>query len=144
MRRRNLLTALTVIIVLVIAGIGYGVYSHRIPGLSGLAKDSGNNVSDYSAIFLTNGQVYFGKVYTGGEGLDLKDIYYLQVNQQIQPTTTGATPAAEANNVVLVKLGQELHGPNDEMHINRSQILFTESLKSDSKVVKAIAADKSK
>jgi hypothetical protein len=42
----------------------------------------------------------------------------------------------------LVKLGNELHGPVDEMHISKAQILFYEDLKTDGQVVKAIQAYK--
>src|SRR4051812_40306484 len=46
----------------------------------------------YQAVFLTNGQVYFGKISeVHGDYVGLSDIYYLQVVQQpIQ-----GTPAAE-------------------------------------------------
>lgn len=39
---------------------------------------------------------------------------------------------------ILVKLGDELHGPKDEMRINRDQVLLWENLKGDSKVTDAI------
>lgn len=134
-----------VVIVLVGAIAIVGVAKGGLFG-SQIIKDSGSNISDYSAVFLTNGQVYFGKLYSGAPtgDLDLRDIYYLQVNQQIQPNQSNpgsSTPPANNNNqsnVVLVKLGQELHGPNDRMLINKEQVLFTESLKNDSKVVTAI------
>ena len=87
----------------------------------------------YQAVFLTNGQVYFGLLY--GEGSQypvLKDVYYLQVTQ---PLTQGQTLP---QNLSLVKLGSELHGPVDEMKINRSQILFIETLRPDSSVVTSI------
>jgi hypothetical protein len=38
----------------------------------------------------------------------------------------------------LVKLGNELHGPKDEMTINKAHIIFVEDLKADGKVVTAI------
>ena len=39
----------------------------------------------------------------------------------------------------LVKLGNELHGPQDKMEINDAHIIFIESLKQDGRVVEAIA-----
>jgi hypothetical protein len=135
-------------IVVVIALIGAGAYwfiqRGGTPG--GLIKDSGENISDYTAVFLTNGQVYFGKMYNGtSSSIDLRDIYYLQVNQQIQPDQKD-TKTTDASNpdIVLVKLGDELHGPNDRMLINRDQVIFTESLKKGSKVVNAIDENKKK
>ena len=141
MKRSTLTAVLAIIIILLVGGIGFVAYRRGgiLPASNTVLKDSGDNISDYTAVFLTNGQVYFGKMYSSpGDQLDVRDIYYLQVNQQIQPdqkkTDTDAQP-----NVVLVKLGDELHGPNDRMLINKSQVIFTESLKKGSKVVDAIA-----
>lgn len=93
----------------------------------------------YQALFLTNGQVYFGRVSkVDSSYVQLKDIYYLQVQQQVQP---GQQPAKDANqqpNVSLAKLGSELHGPEDTMYISRDQVLFWENLKDDGKVAQAI------
>jgi hypothetical protein len=83
------------------------------------------------AIFLTNNQVYFGHIDAeSGKTLVLKQIYY------IQPVKSGDQP----NDISLLKLGNELHGPEDMMEINRDQILFIEKLRPDGKVAKAIDA----
>ena len=110
-----------------------------------LAGDSIASVSskDWQAIFLTNGQVYFGKVKKAGmKSVVLADIYYLQVvTKPLQSTATGATTAEQTQQeLTLIKLGNEIHGPTDAMIINRDQILLTEKLKSDSRVVEAIAS----
>lgn len=87
----------------------------------------------YSAVFLTNGQVYFGTIVEQKRGtIVLENIYYLQTNT--------ADPTAEVTeaNMSLIKLGNELHGPTDEMVINRDHVLFTETLRDDSKVTQAI------
>lgn len=90
--------------------------------------------SQYQAVFLSNGQVYFGKLYREKSSyVILREVYYLQVMQQLQPGQTDATA-----NINLVKLGAELHGPTDEMRINRDHILFVENLKDDSQVVQGI------
>ena len=86
----------------------------------------------YHAVFLTNGQVYFGKLspwslYVGSTYV-LSDVYYLQ-----------STPADKKNpELSLIKLGSELHGPEDTLYISKTQILLYEVLKKDSKVVQAI------
>lgn len=83
----------------------------------------------YQAVFLTNGQVYFGKV--TGETSDpviVKDIFYLRVTQQkVQAGEEGQEQQAQSQ-VQLIKLGNELHGPKDLMRINRDHILFVEDL----------------
>lgn len=95
---------------------------------------------EYQAVFLTNGQVYFGKLSEdGGRYIKLTDIYYLQVNQpQIQGSQQTTQQAQQQPQLQLVKLGNELHGPVDEMHINRDQVLFFEDMKADGKVAQAI------
>jgi len=105
-------------------------------------KNSGGGIAsgEYQAVFLTNGQVYFGKVAkASGSEVVLKDIYYLITRPQLQTQTPEATPGAQQQpQYTLIKLGQELHGPMDEMRINRDHILFIEGLKNDGRVVQAI------
>ena len=122
MKKQNKIIVAVVILVVILAG---WIWS----GGAGLMSSSG---SDYQAVFLTNDQVYFGKVGKSlGDQVLLTDIYYLQVSQPLQPSSPEP-------NVNLVKLGNELHGPADIMRINRDHILFIEDLKPDSKVVEAI------
>ena len=91
--------------------------------------------SGYQAVFLTNDQVYFGKLAkVDSQYPVLREVYYLQVTQTLQPRNANEP----ATNINLVKLGGELHGPADAMYLNRDQILFYEDLKTDSQVVKAI------
>ncbi len=102
-----------------------------------------SNKDAYHAVFLTNSQVYFGKVTSAGpEYVKLTDIYYLQLNQQIQPIAEEDQKEGETeekkSQFALIKLGKELHGPTDKMVINREHVLFIEELKSDSRVVEAI------
>ncbi|MBW3538416.1 hypothetical protein KY386_02900 [Candidatus Parcubacteria bacterium] len=103
------------------------------------ATTAGQAIKDkqYQALFLTNGQVYFGKLSNvNGEYVTLKDIYYLQVQQQVQPKDN--KPASEEPQISLAKLGGELHAPEDVMHVSREQVLFWENLKNDGKVATAI------
>ncbi|HEX7259307.1 MAG TPA: hypothetical protein VF272_00020 [Candidatus Saccharimonadia bacterium] len=88
------------------------------------------------ALFLTNGQVYFGKLANiNNSYVKLTDIYYLQVQQQVQP---GQKTDSQTPQVSLAKLGGELHGPEDIMYVSREQVLFWENLKEDGKVAQAI------
>lgn len=94
------------------------------------------DTNQMQAVFLNNGQVYFGDIgELNAEYLTLSNIYYLRVNQQVQPGQQNNSQ----NGVSLVKLGCELHGPQDQMVINRSEITFWENLKSDGQVAKAVA-----
>lgn len=91
---------------------------------------------NYQAVFLNGGQVYFGKISElNARYLTLNDIFYLNVsNSTVQPDSNKASN----QDVSLVKLGCELHGPQDAMVINREQVQFWENLNADGKVVTAI------
>ncbi|GAC1387463.1 MAG: hypothetical protein NVS1B7_1050 [Candidatus Saccharimonadales bacterium] len=90
------------------------------------------------AVFLNGGQVYFGNIQNLNDKLiRMRNIYYLRVNQTVQPDSAAA--ANNNQNISLVKLGCELHGPTDQMLINREQVIFWENLKSDGQVAKAVA-----
>lgn len=132
-----------VLAVVVILVLGYlfrdKLFTPASPGGSGSKQSA--KLSGYQSVFLTNGQVYFGKLSNLNDTyLTLKDIYYLQVTQpplqgsQNQPPQQ---PQAQPQ-LQLVKLGQELHGPVDEMKISRSQVLFIEDMKDSARVVQAI------
>lgn len=93
------------------------------------AKGEGKYVGgkQMQAVFLNSGQVYFGHIKSlNDKYLRVTDIYYLRINQQVQPNGQQQTGAPE-----LVKLGCELHRPSDEMLINREQVSFWENLKDD-------------
>lgn len=96
----------------------------------------------FQAVFLTNGQVYFGKL-SGIENnyVKLTQIYYLQVQQDVQSSSDSKdTSSSSSSNaqVSLTKLGSELHGPEDAMYIAKDQVLFWENLNDNSKVTEAI------
>jgi hypothetical protein len=85
---------------------------------------------------LNGGQVYFGKIQAlNSKYLTMDNIYYLRVNQQVQPNQS----TSSSQDISLAKLGCELHGPDDLMVINRDQVTFWENLKDDGQVVKAIS-----
>ncbi|MCC7436595.1 hypothetical protein IT402_01825, partial [Candidatus Nomurabacteria bacterium] len=87
----------------------------------------------WQAVFLNNNQVYFGKIQKINRNtLVLTDIYYLQASESL------ASPDDTNSKLNLVKLGSEVHGPKDKMTINRSNILFWEDLKDNSRIVKVI------
>lgn len=101
---------------------------------SGNAQKRAVSKEKYQAVFLNNGQVYFGKIARiNNSAIDLRGIYYLQTNGD------GSTQQTSSNsNISLVKLGCELHAPYDQMLINSEQVLFWENIQDNSQVVKAI------
>lgn len=128
-----------VVVALVVLGV---LFRDKLSG--SMAKKDAVSSSGYQAVFLTNGQVYFGKLSDARSMyVTLKDIFYLQVTQPplqgSQQTAQQQQQAQVQPQLSLVKLGNELHGPVDKMKINRDQILFFEDMKSDGKVAQAIA-----
>lgn len=119
-----------VVVIIILAGAaGYFLYTTK-------NLQSG----EYQAVFLTNGQVYFGKLAKKhSEYLVLTDIFYLQANKAIQSGSD-----VDKQDMALVKLGNELHGPKDRMEINKDQVLFIEDLSEASKVMEAIKSYKAK
>lgn len=119
-------------LVLVLAVVVAGVYF--LKSRVGVETSRG---SGWQAVFLTNNQVYFGHVVReDAASIVLHEIYYFQAaNKGLQSSEEGEQGA---NQFSLVKLGNELHGPKDEMRIVRNNVLFVEDLKAESKVVEAI------
>ena len=96
------------------------------------------DTSKFQAIFLNNTSQppYFAKIRSiNSKYITIDNIYYLLVNQQVQPSASNTT---NSNDIRLVKLGCELHGPYDKMIINRDQVLYWENLKEDGQVAQAI------
>lgn len=127
-----LVAVVAVLLIVVLAGAVMFMKKDRDGGMEAVKKDQ------YQAVFLTNGQVYFGKVEDMTKStIKLTSIYYLQVQQSVQPAEQKKDDDKEAQ-ISLAKLGEELHGPEDTMYIAKDQMLFWENLKDNGKVVQAI------
>ncbi len=94
-------------------------------------SNSGSS-SEYRAVTLTSGQVYFGKLTSQGQHyLRLEHVFYLT-----DPSVLAGSTAA--TDISLVKLGREVHAPTDHLLISRTQVLTLETLSASSQVLKAI------
>ena len=130
----NILNTALVVLLIITSVLASAYLISRL--LSGTGAKTAVKGKQYQALFLTNGQVYFGHLKNVNSSyVQLNDIYYLQVQQQVQP---GQQQNNQQPNVSLAKLGGELHGPEDKMYVSRDQVLFWENLKDDGKVVQAI------
>ena len=95
----------------------------------------GPSNKQWTGVFLTNGQAYFGHFYSGpGDYAKLTDVYYV-LQTQLQSQDPKVAPQTQLS---LQKLGGEVHGPKKEMRIAKSQMLFTEELRADSPLVQSI------
>ncbi len=111
-----LIAAVTVCALVMYCGIGTG----RFPEIP---------TDKYQAVFLEGGQVYFGHMKdVGGDYVTLSNVYYLKEASELSQS-----------NLNLVKLGGELHGPEDTIHIRKDAISFWENMKDTSRVVQSIA-----
>jgi len=151
-----MMIVVVVLVVVIVLLLGVMVYPAVKDKMSAKKVEKGIDSESYYAVFLSNGQVYFGHLADVTKpNPELTDIYYLQLNQQqqqqaqVQPAE-GEQPELQEQQtekepeLSLVKLGKELHGPEDKMVLNGEHILFYEKLKDDSNVVKAINEDKDK
>jgi hypothetical protein len=98
------------------------------------------NNNEYQAVFLNSGQVYFGKIgLMNRYYIKLSDIYYISSAQssaslQSSVNATGLT----SSDLQLIKLGCEVHAPEDVMVINQSEVSFWENIKNTGQVAQAI------
>jgi hypothetical protein len=112
-----------------------------------LLVDSGQDSpkkDKWQAVFLENSQVYFGKLTISSDFYILEKVYYLQTEkekgmaEQIEPENINQDNKEEITK--LIKLGNELHGPEDAMFIEKSKVMFWENLKNGSNIVSSINA----
>jgi hypothetical protein len=108
---------------MVIIFVGLSLLS--LSGCSGKPSFS----TDHQAVFMDNGQVFFGKIEnSGGDYPLLREVYYI-----------GRQTSADGKEVknILVKRGNEWHGP-DYMYINRQHIVVIEPVAANSRVEQLI------
>jgi hypothetical protein len=90
--------------------------------------------AQYQAVFLANGQTYFGRYYDRfGAYAKIEDVYYLQ---QVQGSDANAAPDTK-----IIRRGQELHEPTSRMLIPKSAILFVEDLTDASPIAQFMQRD---
>ena len=121
---QKLIAILLAIIAVLLAGVGFlNLRTVSAPDLN----------SQYQAVVLNNGQVFFGKLENPNAQYPvLRDVFYIV--SQANPETKQVTNT-------LVRRGKELHGP-EFMIINWQSILLIEPVKEDSQVAKFIAEQK--
>jgi hypothetical protein len=128
--RAGVVTLLFCLTILVVATI-FAVAFNKTNNQSKFVKSD-----DYQAVFLTNGQVYFGNISdVNKDYIRLGNIFYLTQNT----TTSSSGQTTTDGNYTLVKLGcQQIHDPLDEMVIQQNQVSFWENLNGSGKVVTSI------
>ncbi len=91
--------------------------------------------ADYHAVFLDNGQVFFGRLKApSSDFIELTDVFY------VRSETNKETKEVRS---VLIKRGQEWHGP-DMMFVNSKHVTLIEPVSPGSKVGELIKEAASK
>ena len=91
----------------------------------------------YQAVFLSNGQTYFGRYIDRiGPYVKIEGAYYIQQT----PTATEEQPNLPAESK-LIRRGTELHQPLPYLLVPKTSILFVEDLRPDSSVAQFIIKD---
>lgn len=128
---RRFVIPIIVILVIILGALAWFVWSNRT---AGTAIDSGK----FQAVSLTDGQIYFGKLkLLNSEYVKLTNAYYLQA--QTGATTDASSSSdtsTDQNNVKLIKLGNKIYGPEDDIVIAKDQILSYENLNPSGQVAK--------
>jgi hypothetical protein len=126
---RRVFLVLLVLVIVALAAVFGRQYLQRPPGIGDQIDKSA-----YQAVFLTSGQIFFGKAVMGDASLALTDVYYFTANTDTsQPQQLGQ----------LIKRGSELFGPKEPMLIALGQIIYVENMRDDSQVTQAIKRFKS-
>lgn len=85
--------------------------------------------SEFWAIYLDSGQVFYGKKDKQNQNyVTMTSVFYYQPGVR----------STSSENIRIIKVGTEIHQPQDYVYVNKQHIERQEQLTDDSKVVKAI------
>lgn len=130
-RKGLLWTIVALVLIAGIAAVGWIAWSNAKSGVTGI--DS----SRYQAVFLANGQIYFGKLSSfNDESFKITNVYYPEA--QVADGEEDQTDTTTQSNIKLIPIVDGVHGPEDEMILTKSQILYYENLKADSQAARLI------
>lgn len=94
-----------------------------------LSPSPKENSSSFWAVYLDSGQIFYGKKDKQSQNyVTMSDVFYYQ------PGVRSPKP----ENIRIIKVGTEIHQPQDYIYINKQHIERQEQLTDDSIVVKAI------
>jgi len=87
------------------------------------ASQSTRDSSNYSAVYLTTGEIYFGKLHHFPK-------FYLSNAWLLQRTT----PTEDNLGINIIPFRSAFWGPIDKIYLNSNQVVFTTKLRDDSQV----------
>ena len=109
-------------------GVLFGWGSLTLVVVSGQTIQTGG----YQMVYLTNGQAIFGKLQnTSGSYLVIKEPFTLQA-------AAGASEEDSANATSILKMTDQVYGPEDSISVRSDNVISWQNLRPDSKVTQAI------
>ncbi|MBU0636735.1 MAG: hypothetical protein ABH818_00310 [Patescibacteria group bacterium] len=121
-----------IVFILAFLVVGFTVYSLFFKH-SSIVKDTTTQEGWY-AVKLVNNEIFYGQI----KDIKVDPIIMTNVYYNYDQEKDKQKQINESGNLRLVKRGKETHGPAGDMSLVRSQVLFMEPLKLDSKVLKVI------
>jgi uncharacterized protein YpmB len=118
-KKTILIYASIILLILLVNYLGYAYGKKTFP-----FKDKG-----WQAIQLTNGDVYYGHLSTF-PSLKLTDVYFIQ---QTQTENEEEDPGVQ-----LVPLNDMFFGPENTMHLEKSQVLWWTDLSENSQILQTL------
>jgi len=142
--KRSKKPLLLIAVAVVIIALSVAAWFFLSRGSVSSAIDSGK----YQAVVLRDAlstPTYFGKLSViNDEYFRLTEVYYLQKKSDSTAATPQSVENQDASDFELIKLGNEIHGPEDEIIIAKSQLLYFENLKPNGTVSKTITQSQTK
>lgn len=139
--KKPLVLGLAILIAIALAAVAWFFFGR---GSVATAIDG----SKYQAVVLRDAlstPTYFGKLSViSDDYFRLTDVYYLQKKSDSTAASPQSVENQSASDFELIKLGNEIHGPEDEIIISKSQLLYFENLKPGGTVSKTISQSQTK
>lgn len=124
-RRVQLMGAGVLVLLLLVLAVFWFVQQLYVANLQRI------DASKYQVVYLVNGQAYFGKLQNvNGDYLVIKSPYTAQA-------VKGSETSADET-TTLLRVKDQVYGPEDSIAIKSSQVTFWQNLRDDSKVTQAI------
>lgn len=127
---RLLVLSLIIVSVAVTAFVGFAI-ARGVDGEMGRV-----NKDQFQAVFLTstNPEVYFGRIVDiDSNTITMESVFFPRVTQSLQNPPNNAE-----QNVSLVDLKSAIHGPDDQMYIDKDQVVFWQNMNNDGLVARSI------
>lgn len=141
--KRSSTVILSIVVVAIVAVASYFVLARNgnVSLTGGVVKDSGDNLSDYSAVFVNGGGIYFGKITKMNDDVVVLEEVY---NYGVVPATDGKTTTTNSSSTTqetrptLFDASKVGIAPAKMYNISRDAVILWYSLRTDSDVVKTI------